>query len=157
MSGFDIVRDLPRHIGPCRQPVRALELDALALQIGSHPIERLDQPREFVGRRVARMRASRSPRAIRPVAFIRRLTGSAMRSAIQYDHRAEQDEQHRAAARRSSSSICTSISCCRKGGRHGQHRIAVLDSDGRRRHQILGEPIVSRPTYEGRPSRMMAR
>ena len=77
------MRDLPRHIGPCRQPVRALELDALALQIGSHPIERLDQPPEFVGR-VARMRASRSPRAIRPVAFIRRLTGSAMRSAIQY-------------------------------------------------------------------------
>ncbi len=46
---LDVVRDLPRHVGPGRQPVRALELDALPLQIGGHPVEGFDEPPELVG------------------------------------------------------------------------------------------------------------
>ena len=48
---LDVVRDLTRHVGPRREPVRALELDALALQIGGHAVEGLDQPAELVGGR----------------------------------------------------------------------------------------------------------
>ena len=48
---LDVVRDLPRHLGPGFEPLRALEFGALALQIVRHPVEVLHEPPEFVGRR----------------------------------------------------------------------------------------------------------
>ena len=94
---LDLVRDLPRHLGPRLEPVRAFELAALRLQLGGHAVEGVDQPPQLVGRLARRSRASKSPRAIRRVARVSRLTGSAMRSAIESPIAgAEQDEEQRA-------------------------------------------------------------
>ena len=48
---LDVVRDLPRHVGPRLEPLRALELAALPLQVGGHLVEVLDQPPQLVRRR----------------------------------------------------------------------------------------------------------
>ena len=48
---LDVVRDLARHVGPRFEPLRALELGALALQVRRHAVEVLDQPAQFVGGR----------------------------------------------------------------------------------------------------------
>ena len=79
---LDFVRHLPGHLGPRLEAVRALELAALPLQLGRHLVEVLDQPAQLVGRRRDATRTSKSPRAMRRVARVSRLTGSAMRSAI---------------------------------------------------------------------------
>ena len=59
---LDLVRDLPRHLGPGLEPVRALELIALRLQLGRHAVERVDQAAQLVGR-CARRCARRNRRA----------------------------------------------------------------------------------------------
>ena len=69
------MRDLPRHVGPRREAVGALELAALPLQVVGHLVEGVDQPPQFVGGGRRAMRASRSPRAMRRVARISRFTG----------------------------------------------------------------------------------
>ena len=48
---LDVVRDLPRHVRPRFEALRALELGALALEVVRHPVEVLDEPSQFVGRR----------------------------------------------------------------------------------------------------------
>ena len=48
---LDVVRDLPRHVGPGLEPLRALELGALPLQVVGHAVEVLDQPPQLVRRR----------------------------------------------------------------------------------------------------------
>ena len=81
---LDVVRDLPRHVGPRLEAVRALELAALALQVGRHAVEVLDQPpaaRRPMRGDDARARGRRA--AMRRVARVSRCTGSAIRSAIQ--------------------------------------------------------------------------
>ena len=47
---LDLVGDLPRHLGPGLEPVRALELDALRLELASHAVERVDQAAQLVDR-----------------------------------------------------------------------------------------------------------
>ena len=47
---LDLVRDLPRHLGPRLEPVRAFELIALRLQLRRHAVERVDEPAQLVGR-----------------------------------------------------------------------------------------------------------
>ena len=59
---LDLVRDLPRHLGPGFEPVRPFELVALRLQLGRHAVERVDQAAQLVGR-LARRSARRSRRA----------------------------------------------------------------------------------------------
>jgi len=46
---LDLVRHLPRHVGPRFQPLCALELGALPLQIGRHLVEVFDQAAQLVG------------------------------------------------------------------------------------------------------------
>jgi hypothetical protein len=41
---LDVVRHLPRHVGPRFEALRVLEFAALALQVGRHLVEVLDQP-----------------------------------------------------------------------------------------------------------------
>src|SRR5947209_6133699 len=45
---LDLVRDLPRHFGPRLEPVRALELVPLGLQLGGHAVEGIDEAPQFV-------------------------------------------------------------------------------------------------------------
>ena len=45
---LDLVRHLARHFGPGLEAMRALQLLALALEIGSHMIEVGDQPAKLV-------------------------------------------------------------------------------------------------------------
>ena len=47
---LDLVRDLPRHLGPRLEPVRALELDALGLELARHAVERVHQAAQLVDR-----------------------------------------------------------------------------------------------------------
>ena len=47
---LDVVRDLPRHVGPRLEALRPFELAALPLQVGGHPVEVLDQAAQLVGR-----------------------------------------------------------------------------------------------------------
>ena len=79
---LDVVRHLARHVGPRRQPVRALQFGALVLQVGRHLVEVVHQAPQLVGGGGVAMRASRSPRAMRRVARVSRFTGSATRSAV---------------------------------------------------------------------------
>jgi hypothetical protein len=79
---LDVVRDLARHVGPRLEPLRALELGALPFQIGRHLVEVLDQAPQLVRRRRGDARVEIAAGDAR-VARVRRLTGSAMRSAIQ--------------------------------------------------------------------------
>ena len=46
---LDVVRDLPRHLGPRLEAVRALDLAALALQLAGHAVERFDEALQLVG------------------------------------------------------------------------------------------------------------
>ena len=46
---LDVVRDLPGHVRPCLEALRALEVRALALEIVRHPVEVLHQAAQFVG------------------------------------------------------------------------------------------------------------
>ena len=93
---LDVVRDLPRHVGPGFEPLRALELAALALQVGGHLVEVLDQPPQLVrrGGRDARVEiaARDAPRRARqPVHRI----GDPLGHPVA-ERRAEQAEQHEA-------------------------------------------------------------
>ena len=47
---LDLMGDLPRHLGPRLEPVRALELDALGLELASHAVERVHQAAQLVDR-----------------------------------------------------------------------------------------------------------
>ena len=47
---LDVVRYLPRHLGPRLEAVRSFELDPLPLELVCHLVERLDEPLELVGR-----------------------------------------------------------------------------------------------------------
>ena len=92
---LDVVRHLPRHVGPGLEALRALELGALALQIVGHLVEILDQPPQLVGRcrgnpRVEVAAGDAARRARQPVHRI----GDPLRHPVA-ERRAEQHEQHR--------------------------------------------------------------
>ena len=81
---LDLVGHLARHLGPGGQPVAALEVAPLPVQVAGHLVEGLDQVAQLV---LAR-RASRAPRgrraAMRRVASVRSRIGPEMRRAIDW-------------------------------------------------------------------------
>ena len=92
---LDVVRHLSGHLGPRFEAVRPLELAALPLQVGSHPVERLDEAPELVGRRDGNPRVEIAMRdatrcAREPVHRVRNALGHRVAH-----RRAEQDEAHR--------------------------------------------------------------
>ena len=47
---LDLVRDLPRHLGPRLETMGSFELGPLPLQVARHAVEVLDQTAQLVGR-----------------------------------------------------------------------------------------------------------
>ena len=135
---LDVVRDLPRHLGPGLEAVRALELAALALQLAGHAVERLDEALQLVGgpdddaRARDRRRRSAASRASAAAPDRRCARPSSSRGR----RRAGSASARRAARARSSSSISRSISRWRSASGTVRMRVAAADADRRRRDEV---------------------
>ena len=94
---LDVVRHLARHVGPRLEALRPLQLATLALEVGRHLVEVLDQPPQFVGRSGghARVEVAAGDASGRPREAIHRV-GDPLGHPVS-ERGAEQAEQHEAA------------------------------------------------------------
>ena len=92
---LDLVRDLPRHLGPGFEPMSAFELDALCFELGRHAVERIGEPAELVSRSDSDMGLEVAPGD--PAGRSRKAADRIGDSLChgQPDTRAEQDEEQR--------------------------------------------------------------
>ena len=136
---LDVVRDLPGHVGPRLQPLRALELASLALEVRGHLVEVLDQPPQFVrgGRRHARVEiAARNPTR-RPRQAVHRIGDSFGHPVA--ERGAEQAEQHEPGQHAPIELVDLLLDLLPPvGHRHGDDPVAPARAH-RRRRQLIGK------------------
>ena len=156
---LDLVRDLPRHLGPGLEPVRAFELLALRLELGGHAVERVDQPAQLVGRSHGDPRvevAARDPpgRARQPAHRI----GDAL-GHRQPDAGAEQDEEQRREVHAAIELVDLALDfVLPERERHGQDRVAPAGRGPGAAASMYGTPpMLSSLTKLGSRSSAMAR
>ena len=131
------MRHLAGHFAPRLDAVRPLQPLLLILEVDRHPVERRHEPLQLVADLTATW-ASKSPRAMRPVARVRRLTGSAMRSASSSACRAEQDEQGHADQNGAIEIGDLVFDLLLPGGkRHRQDGVATTGPNRRRGNEVL--------------------
>ena len=130
---LDLVRDLPRHLGPRLEAVRAFELRRAAPSAPPAMLLNASTSRRSSSAERTAMRASKSPLAMRRVARVSRRTGSAMRSAIDSPIAgAEQDEEQRREVDAAIDLVDLALDLALLvGERHGQDRVAAAGAHRR--------------------------
>ena len=156
---LDLVRDLPRHLGPRLEAVRAFELHALRLELRGHAVEGVDEPPQLVGGLDGNLRvevaARDAPRRARqPPDRIGDPLGHR-----QADRRAEQHEEQRREVDPAIEIVDLAVDLALPvGERHGQDPSLLAGAHRRSRRSCTEmSPIRSSATKLGRRSSTIAR
>ena len=136
---LDLVRDLPRHLGPRLELIRARQLRALRAQRRRHAVEVVDQPPQFVSRvgddAHVELPGGDLPRGARqPRHRIRNAAGDRRAEA-----RGKQDDEDRADEHAAIELVDLLLDLAlAQRERHAQHRLAPACRNRRRRHADTG-------------------